>query len=124
MLRGCNALESLSLPFVGKTRSDGTITKEVADHALTQLDIDHLGLDNIDRQLLTTMNHNYNGGPVGLDTIAAAIGEESVTIEDVYEPYLMQKGYLTRTPRGRCATRKAYAHLGIAFQGQTGIDGF
>ena len=77
------------------------------------MEIDELGLDNIDRMLLRTMIHNYNGGPVGLDTIAAAIGEEAITIEDVYEPYLMQIGFLARTPRGRTATNAAYIHLGI-----------
>ena len=91
----------------------GRITLEDARTALAKMEIDELGLDNIDRQLLRTMIHNYNGGPVGLDTIAAAIGEESVTIEDVYEPYLMQIGFLARTPRGRTATDAAYIHLGI-----------
>ena len=91
----------------------GRITLEDARTALTKMEIDELGLDNIDRMLLRTMIHNYNGGPVGLDTIAAAIGEESVTIEDVYEPYLMQIGFLARTPRGRTVTNAAYIHLGI-----------
>ena len=85
------------------------------------MEIDNLGLDNIDRVLLTTMIKNYNGGPVGLDTIAAAIGEESVTIEDVYEPYLMQIGFLSRTPRGRCVTPLAYHHLGIEQPGQQSL---
>ena len=92
---------------------DGVITKEVADIALTRLEIDAEGLDAIDRRLLHSIITNYNGGPVGLETIAATINEEPVTIEDVYEPYLMQKGYLTRTPRGRCVTKLAYKHLGI-----------
>jgi len=92
---------------------DGVITEETAQMALSRMEIDHLGLDAIDRLLLTTMIRSYNGGPVGLDTIAAAIGEESVTIEDVYEPYLMQIGFLGRTPRGRIATPAAYEHLGI-----------
>lgn len=92
---------------------DGTITAEIADLALSRMEIDELGLDNVDRMLLKAMIKNYNGGPVGLDTIAAAIGEESVTIEDVYEPYLMQIGFLSRTPRGRCVTPAAYKHLGI-----------
>ena len=92
---------------------NGVITKELADHALTRLEIDADGLDAIDRRLLSGIIRNYNGGPVGLETIAATINEEPVTIEDVYEPYLMQKGYLTRTPRGRCVTRLAYEHLGI-----------
>ena len=92
---------------------NGVITKEVADDALTRLEIDADGLDAIDRRLLRSIITNYNGGPVGLETIAATINEEPVTIEDVYEPYLMQKGYLTRTPRGRCVTRLAYQHLGL-----------
>ena len=91
----------------------GGITLEDARTALTKMEIDELGLDNIDRMLLRTMIHNYNGGPVGLDTIAAAIGEEAVTIEDVYEPYLMQIGFLARTPRGRTVTNAAYIHLGL-----------
>ena len=91
----------------------GRITLEDARTALAKMEIDELGLDNIDRMLLRTMIHNYNGGPVGLDTIAAAIGEEAITIEDVYEPYLMQIGFLARTPRGRTATNAAYIHLGI-----------
>ncbi len=100
---------------------DGTITKEIADDALLRLEIDREGLDNIDRRLLRTIIEQYSGGPVGLDTLAATVNEESVTIEDVYEPYLMQQGYLTRTSRGRCVTRKAYDHLGIEFLGQTTI---
>lgn len=91
----------------------GVITLSDAQQALSRMEIDELGLDNIDRRLLTTMIHNYKGGPVGLETIAAAIGEESVTIEDVYEPYLMQIGFLARTPRGRTVTDAAYIHLGI-----------
>ena len=92
---------------------DGKITKEVSDSALLSLEIDELGLDNIDRRMLLSIIHNYSGGPVGLDTLAATIGEESITLEDVYEPYLMQIGFLTRTPRGRCVTRLAYDHLDI-----------
>ena len=91
----------------------GRITLSDARTALTKMEIDELGLDNIDRLMLTTMIHNYNGGPVGLDTLAAAIGEEAITIEDVYEPYLMQIGFLARTPRGRTVTNAAYIHLGI-----------
>ena len=91
----------------------GVITQQVADLALQALEIDQLGLDNIDRRMLTSIIENYGGGPVGLDTLAATINEESVTLEDVYEPYLMQLGFLTRTPRGRCVTRKAYEHLGL-----------
>ena len=92
---------------------DGVITKEIAAEALSRLEVDELGLDSIDRRLLTTMIRHYGGGPVGLETLAAAIGEEAITIEDVYEPYLMQIGFLSRTPRGRCATALAYEHLGI-----------
>ena len=99
----------------------GMITETDARLALSKMEIDELGLDNIDRLILTTMINNYNGGPVGLDTIAAAIGEESVTIEDVYEPYLMQIGFLGRTPRGRVVTNAAYAHLGIEKPGQQGL---
>ena len=90
---------------------DGVITKEAADHALGKLEVDHLGLDAIDRRMLTAIIQNYGGGPVGLETLAATIGEEAVTLEDVYEPYLMQIGFLTRTPRGRCVTQLAYEHL-------------
>ena len=97
---------------------DGTITREVADLALRRLEVDHLGLDNIDRRMLTAIIQNYNGGPVGLETLAATIGEEAVTLEDVYEPYLMQLGFLTRTPRGRCVTALAYDHLHIPYDGQ------
>ena len=92
----------------------GVITREVADRALLALEIDHLGLDNIDRRMLNSIIEHYGGGPVGLDTLAATINEESVTLEDVYEPYLMQLGFLMRTPRGRCVTTKAYEHLGRA----------
>ena len=101
--------------------ADGVITKAAADLALEQLDVDHLGLDAIDRRMLTAIIQNYGGGPVGLDTLAATIGEESVTLEDVYEPYLMQLGFLTRTPRGRCVTPLAYEHLHIACPGQMQI---
>lgn len=92
-------------------KANGVITKEVADEALCALEIDYLGLDPIDRRMMTAIIEHYNGGPVGLETLAATIGEESVTLEDVYEPYLMQLGFLTRTPRGRCVTHKAYQHL-------------
>ena len=93
---------------------DGVITREAADHALSRLEVDYLGLDATDRRMLTSIIRNYNGGPVGLETLAATIGEEAVTLEDVYEPYLMQIGFLTRTPRGRCVTRLAYEHLHIS----------
>lgn len=102
--------------------ADGVITKSVADKALLALEVDYLGLDNVDRRMLQAIIENYGGGPVGLDTLAATIGEESVTLEDVYEPYLMQIGFLTRTPRGRCVTKKAYAHLHIAFTGQQQLE--
>ena len=95
-------------------KADGVITKAVADEALCALEIDYLGLDPVDRRMMAAIIENYNGGPVGLETLAATIGEESVTLEDVYEPYLMQLGFLTRTPRGRCVTRKAYEHLGLS----------
>ena len=102
--------------------ADGVITKSVADKALLALEVDYLGLDNVDRRMLQAIIENYGGGPVGLDTLAATIGEESVTLEDVYEPYLMQIGFLTRTPRGRCVTQKAYAHLNIAFTGHQQLE--
>lgn len=101
---------------------DGSITKEVAAIALSKMEVDNLGLDSIDRLILTTMIRNYNGGPVGLETIAAAVGEEAITIEDVYEPYLMQLGFLSRTPRGRCVSPAGYAHLGIPMPGQQKLD--
>ena len=94
---------------------DGIITKEIADKALTMLEIDELGLDNIDRRMLEAIIKYYSGGPVGLETLAATIGEEAITIKDVYEPYLMQIGFLARTPRGRCVTKLAYDHLGIPY---------
>lgn len=103
---------------------DGVITKQAADHALDRLQIDELGLDRIDHRMLRAIIENYGGGPVGLETLAATIGEEAVTLEDVYEPYLLQRGYLTRTPRGRCVTRKAYEHLGIAYLGQQQLSDY
>lgn len=99
----------------------GVITQSVADRALQALEIDALGLDNVDRRMMESIITNYGGGPVGLDTLAATINEESVTLEDVYEPYLMQLGFLTRTPRGRCVTPKAYQHLRLTLPGETGI---
>ena len=101
-----------------QVRADGVITREVADEALSSLEVDKLGLDALDRRMLRSIIEFYRGGPVGLETLAATINEEAVTLEDVYEPYLLQKGFLTRTPRGRCVTRKAYEHLGIAYIGQ------
>ena len=96
-------------------KGDGRITSDIASYALEALEIDMLGLDNIDRRMLEAIIKYYDGGPVGLETLAATIGEESITIEDVYEPYLMQIGFLSRTPRGRCVTKLAYDHLGIPF---------
>ena len=105
-----------------QVRADGVITKEVANEALLRLEVDQLGLDATDRRMLRSIIEFYHGGPVGLDTLAATIGEEAVTLEDVYEPYLLQQGFLTRTPRGRCVTRKAYEHLGLEFLGQEQFD--
>ena len=95
---------------------------EIADFALESLEIDALGLDNIDRRMLEAIIKFYGGGPVGIDTLAATIGEEAITIEDVYEPYLMQIGFLSRTPRGRCVTKLAYDHLGIPFNPAQGAS--
>lgn len=97
---------------------DGKVTKELTDIALDRLEIDKLGLDSLDRRMLTMIIRGYNGGPVGLETLASALGEESVTLEDVCEPFLMQLGFLARTPRGRVATSLAYRHLGLEKQGQ------
>ena len=99
-----------------QVKGDGQITCEIARMALDILEIDELGLDNTDRRMLHTIIDFYDGGPVGLETLAATVGEEAVTIEDVYEPYLMQIGFLSRTPRGRCVTRLAYEHLGIPYK--------
>ncbi|MBQ7358769.1 MAG: Holliday junction branch migration DNA helicase RuvB [Lachnospiraceae bacterium] len=96
-----------------QVRYDGVITKEVANIALDLMDVDKLGLDHLDRNILNTMIHKFAGGPVGLDTLSAAIGEDAGTIEDVYEPYLIKNGLIQRTPRGRVVTELAYAHLGI-----------
>ena len=96
-----------------QVRAAGVITQSVADAALTELEVDELGLDSIDRRMLRAIMEFYGGGPVGLDTLAATINEDTVTLEDMYEPYLMQQGFLTRTPRGRCVTQKAYEHLGV-----------
>lgn len=98
-----------------QVKHDGVINLATAREALNMLEIDELGLDNTDRKMLETIIHAYGGGPVGLETLAATVGEEAITIEDVYEPYLLQIGYLSRTPRGRCATRLAYEHLNIPF---------
>ena len=96
-----------------QVRYDGVITEEVARFALDLLDIDKVGLDQTDRKMLLTMIEKFGGGPVGLDTLAVSINEESETIEDVYEPYLLQLGYIQRTPRGRVVTRLGYAHFGM-----------
>ncbi len=98
---------------IAQIEFDGEINVNVAQSALARFEIDELGLDDFDRKMLTAIINHYGGGPVGLDTLAAAVGEEAITIEDVYEPYLMQIGFLTRTPRGRCVTQLAYEHLGI-----------
>lgn len=118
--RIANRLLKRSRDFA-EVKHNGVITEEAAADALSRMEVDDLGLDAIDRRLLTAMIKNYNGGPVGLETIAAAIGEEAVTIEDVYEPYLMQIGFLSRTPRGRCASPAAYKHLGFEQDGQQSL---
>lgn len=118
--RIANRLLKRSRDFA-EVKYNGVITEEAAADALSRMEVDDLGLDAIDRRLLTAMIKNYNGGPVGLETIAAAIGEEAVTIEDVYEPYLMQIGFLSRTPRGRCASPAAYKHLGFEQDGQKSL---
>ena len=94
-------------------KGDGRIDRDIANYSLTRLEIDQLGLDNVDRRMLETIIKFYNGGPVGLETLAATVGEEAITLEDMYEPYLMQIGFLSRTPRGRCVTHLAYSHLGM-----------
>ena len=98
-----------------QVRFDGVVTEEVAKTALDLMDVDKMGLDRSDRRILLTLIQNFGGGPAGLDTLAAAIGEDAGTIEDVVEPYLLQNGLLNRTPRGRVATRAAYEHLGLSF---------
>ena len=102
-----------------QVKGDGLITKEIADKALTMQEIDNEGLDKIDHRVLSTIIRNFNGGPVGLETLAATINEDSGTIEDVCEPYLLQRGFISRTPRGRVATPLAYEHLGIPMQQKT-----
>jgi Holliday junction DNA helicase RuvB len=99
-------------------RAQGTITREVAEAGLDLMEVDRLGLDNLDRQVMRAIIEKYSGGPVGLETIAASISEEADTIMDVVEPYLLQRGFLDRTPRGRVVTRAAYEHLGLPYQGQ------
>ncbi len=100
----------------------GIITKEIADHALHKLEVDKDGLDSLDRRMLSSIIEFYNGGPVGLETLAATINEETVTLEDVYEPFLLQQGFLIRTPRGRCVTKKTYEHLGIEYLVQEELE--
>lgn len=101
---------------------DGRITRQIADNALQKLEVDELGLDSLDRRMLEMMIKGYNGGPVGLSTLASALNEEAVTLEDVCEPYLMQLGFVAKTPRGRVATALAYKHLGILRDGQATLD--
>ncbi len=103
-----------------EVKGDGNITRAIAEKALAMLDVDPLGFDLMDRKLLEAVVHRFDGGPVGLDNVAAAIGEEPGTIEDVIEPYLIQQGFLQRTPRGRIATLAAYRHLGVAPPKQAG----
>ena len=98
-------------------RAEGEITEETANEALNMYEIDKLGLDNLDKRMILSIIQNFGGGPVGLDTLAATIGEEANTIEDVYEPYLLQLGFINRTPRGRMATKSAYEHFNIPFLG-------
>ena len=100
-----------------QVKADGVITSRVADEALSLLEVDKLGLDSLDRRMLRAIIEYYNGGPVGLETLAATVNEEAVTLEDVYEPYLLQSGFIIRTPRGRCVTRNAYEHLGLKYSG-------
>lgn len=105
-----------------QVQNKDTVDAVIANYALSKLEIDALGLDNLDRRMLRTIIDFYDGGPVGLETLAATVGEEAVTLEDVYEPYLMQIGFLSRTPRGRCATRLAYEHLNITYQPKPGAN--
>jgi Holliday junction DNA helicase RuvB len=105
-----------------QVRSAPVVTREVAHQALALLEVDDVGFDKMDRAILRAIIDKFNGGPVGVETIAAAIGEEKNTIEDVYEPYLLQEGYLQRTPRGRMVTLKAYAHFGLARPGGGGQE--
>lgn len=104
-----------------QVNADGVITEKVADEALFRLEVDKLGLDALDKRMLRSIIEVYDGGPVGLDTLAATINEEAITLEDVYEPYLLRQGFLIRTQRGRCATKKAYEHLGIDYMVQQQI---
>ncbi len=105
-----------------QVKGSGVITKPIADEALSRLEVDKEGLDSVDRRMLRSIIELYNGGPVGLEALAATINEEAVTLEDVYEPFLLQNGFLTRTMRGRCVTQKAYEHLGIEYLGQQRLE--
>ena len=102
-------------------KADGTIDGKIAQEALTAFEVDQKGFDQMDRRLLLTLIEKFNGGPVGIESLSAAIGEERVTIEDVYEPFLIQEGYLQRTARGRIACSRAYEHFGLKASGQTEI---
>lgn len=99
-----------------EVKGDGRVTDKIADEALSRMEVDKLGLDMIDRKMMMFIIENFGGGPVGLDTLAASIGEDATTIEDVYEPYLLQLGFLNRTPRGRMATVRAYEHFGVEYK--------
>ncbi len=105
-----------------QVKGEGIITKDIANEALLRLEVDQAGLDNVDRRMLRSIIELYNGGPVGLEALAATINEEAVTLEDVYEPFLLQQGFLTRTLRGRCVTQKAYEHLGLEYLGQQKLE--
>ena len=105
-----------------QVRGGGVVTRKIADEALKRLEVDEQGLDALDRRMLKSIIDFYGGGPVGLEALAATINEEAVTLEDVYEPYLLQQGFLTRTPRGRCVTRKAFEHLGLEYFGQNSME--
>ena len=108
------------MPFADRVKAQGIVTREIADLALRMLEVDAMGFDVMDRKLLLAVMQKFSGGPVGLDNLAAAIGEERDTIEDVLEPYLIQQGYLQRTPRGRVATLSAYRHFGLTAPAQSG----
>jgi len=103
-------------------QGSGTINREIVEITCQRLEVDRAGLDVMDRRLLRRLIDYYDGGPVGVETLAAALAEPRDTIEDVYEPYLLQQGFLARTPRGRVATKKAYEHLGAEFKGKTSTD--
>ena len=106
-----------------QVRHDGEISEDIAAEALAFFQVDHVGLDKMDVAILETLIHTFSGRPVGLNTLAAAVGEETNTLEDVYEPFLLQLGFLTRTPKGRQATPRAYQHLGLKTAEETAQDG-